>query len=100
MKFWLEIQRLSGIDRRGINPGTTAGIAEGACPGCGAEPFLVQGHGTEAMGGGVYRVAGTAACCGDSVGYVFAEEQTLFGAEEDRAMSTFARCRVYGGELR
>lgn len=100
MKFWLEIQRTSGIDRRDLKPENEIGVATGACPGCSATPFLVQGHGIEPMGGGIFRAAGTAKCCGDSVGYIFAEEETIFGAEEDRAMGVFARPRVYGGGLR
>jgi hypothetical protein len=99
MKFWLEIQRANGIDRRDITPANDVGIADGTCPGCGATPFLVQGHGIEATGG-LYRAAGTAKCCGDSVGYLYAEEQTIFGAEEDRAVLSFGRARVYGGGLR
>jgi hypothetical protein len=100
VRCWLESQRSGGIERRDIKPENDVGVAEGACPGCGANPFLVQGHGIEAVGGGVYRAGGTAKCCGDSVGYLYAEEQTIFGAEEDRAVIEFGRARVYGGGLR
>lgn len=50
MKLWLEIQRTSGVDRRDIKPDGMVGIASGACPGCGAEPFMVQGHGRSRNG--------------------------------------------------
>lgn len=96
MKFWLEIQRRNDIiDRREITPGVLCGEAEGRCPGCGAVPFLVAGVGAEPQGGGVYRAGGRSQCCNEAVGFIFAKEETIFGAEEDRAMGEFARCRVY-----
>lgn len=92
MKVWLEIQRVSGIERRAIKPDGPRGIAEGACPGCGAAPFIVQGHGRHRHSRDTFRAAGTAKCCGDSVGYIYANVSTLFGLEEDEAvLNGFAR---------
>lgn len=96
MKFWLEIQRRGDvIDRRAIIAAPIVGTADGSCPGCGVTPFLVQGCNAGLIAAGLYRAGGYCRNCGDAVGYIFAEEQTVFGAEEDRAMSEFARCRVY-----
>lgn len=96
MRFWLEIQRRSGeIDKREIEPSAIHGEAEGRCPGCGSLPFLVAGIGVESMGGGVFRAGGKCVGCDDSVGYIFAKEETLFGTEEDRAVLEFGRGRVY-----
>lgn len=101
MNIWLEINRSTGIDCREIKPDGVAGIASGACPGCGASPFLVQGHGRSRNGSSdTYRAAGTAKCCGDAVGYIFAKVDTLFGLEEDEAVMLNGRSRVYGGEVR
>ena len=86
MKVWLEIQRLSGIERRVVKPEGTNGIAEGACPGCGTAPFIIQGRGRHRHSRDTFRAAGTAICCGDSVGYIYAKTNTLFGLEEDEAV--------------
>lgn len=100
MKLWLEIQRTSGIDHRDIKPDGVVGVASGICPGCGTEPFLVQGHGRSRHGSAhTYRAGATAKCCGDSVGFIFAQPETLFGLEEDEAVLN-GRARVYGGEVR
>lgn len=97
MSFWLEIQRITGIDRRDVTPLPEGklGLADGQCPGCGAEPFHVQGSDLESLSADTFRANGRAACCGDAVGYLYARRDTLFGAEEDRAMLTFGRPRVY-----
>lgn len=94
MKIWLEIQRSTGIDRRQVTPDGTHGIATGVCPGCGATPFMVQGHGRHRHTHDTLRAAGTATCCGDSVGYIYAKMDTLFGLEEDEAVLN-GRARVY-----
>lgn len=94
MKFWLEIQRTSGIDRRSITPSDHFGTVEGACPNCGADLFRVQGVASR-LDSQTMRSGGVALCCGDHVGWIFAERETIFGAEEDRAVLEFARCRVY-----
>jgi len=56
----LEISRSTGIDVRQIrqSPGTTVGVADGACPGCGTEPFLVQGGGATRFSDDTYRAQG------------------------------------------
>lgn len=89
----LEIHRTTGIERRNIDPQGHVGVAEGACPGCGATPFLVQGQGAHAVNRDTLRANGIAKCCGDAVGYVFARVDTFFGLEEDIAVR--ARARVY-----
>lgn len=98
-RFWLEIQRRDGIDRREVQPlrEPKLGIAVGACPGCGAVPFHVQGGGMEPVDADTIRAQGRAACCGDPVGYLYARTPTIFGAEEDRAMldKDHQRARVY-----
>ena len=95
MKIWLEIERSAGIDRRNVKPDGTRGIATGACPGCGAAPFLVQGHGRHRHTRDTFRAAGRAMCCGDAVGYLYAKADTIFGLEEDEAVLN-GRGRVYG----
>ena len=92
MRVYLEIQRRSGIDRRNV---TSDGIADGACPGCGAVPFAIKCS-TPRIESDTRSVAnGRCADCNDPVGYVYVERSTIFGAEEDRAMLEMARCRVY-----
>lgn len=100
MRIWLEIQRTAGIDHRDIKPENDIGIADGACPGCNAEPFLVQGQGAERYTADTLRANGIAKCCGDPVGFIYAERDTIFGEEEDQNVTTFARARVYGGQVR
>lgn len=97
MNVHLEIQRESGIDRRSVRsePGAPVGVAEGACPGCGATPFLVHGEGLTRHTTDTYRANGRAKCCGDAVGYLYAKVDTLFGIEEDDAVLRFGRARVY-----
>lgn len=94
MNVWLEIQRATGTDRRQVMPNGTHGIARGVCPGCGATPFMVQGHGRHRHTHDTFRAAGTAKCCGDSVGYIYAKANTLFGLEEDEVVLN-GRARVY-----
>lgn len=107
--MWLEIERRSGIDRRTCaKPYTREGvpweaapyvIAEGVCPGCGAECFRVRGCGIvnadEPPGAGqAYKAGGRCVDCGEAVGWLYTEIETLFGLEEDRAV-LHGRCRVY-----
>jgi len=94
MNIWLEIQRSSGIDRRKVEPDGPNGIVEGACPGCGATPFIVQGRGRHRHSRDTFRAPGVATCCGDSVGYIYAKANTLFGLEEDEAVLN-GLARVY-----
>lgn len=102
MKSWLEIQRQSGIDRREVHPlpnNPAIGVADGACPGCGGAPFLVQGSdlriSTRVAPEQLYQSNGRSRCCGEAVGYLYAEASTIFGLEEDRAVLKFGRARVY-----
>lgn len=97
---WLEIQRESGIERRNVvahADARTLGVTEGACPGCGAEPFLIRASSPQIHAPQTLRGNGHAVCCGDPVGYVYATKDTLFGLEEDRAMLSpdHQRARVY-----
>lgn len=100
MSTWLEIQRLSGIDRREVEPQGAHGFAAGACPGCGAEPFLVVGSALPRLDLNVMRSGAIAKCCGDHVGFLFHETDTIFGEEEDAAVIVHGRARVYGGTIR
>jgi hypothetical protein len=94
---WLEIQRSTGVDKRAVRSerGSPVGTADGACPGCGTEPFLVQGDGLRRHTHDTYRANGRSKCCGDAVGYLFAKTDTLFGLEEDDAVLRHGRARVY-----
>jgi hypothetical protein len=98
VKAWLEINRESGVDKRAVSAtrGSPVGLADGACPGCGTVPFLIQGHGVEIHSRDVLKSPSTAKCCGDPVGYVYAQADTLFGLEEDFAVLVHGRARVYG----
>jgi hypothetical protein len=98
VRLRLEIQRANGVDIRKVSPSTSEaryGCAEGACPGCGAIPFYVAGSGPTIHSRDTWRANGHAVCCGDPVGYLYAEVDTLFGTEEDRTMLEFGRARVY-----
>ena len=96
MTVYREISRHSGDERRAITTGHNpqAGLAEGACPGCGVSPFLVVGAGLF-RDGRRWKSAGKCVACGDNVGWIFAEADTIFGEEEDRAVIEHARGRVY-----
>lgn len=98
MSVYLEIERHSGNERRGIKTdpgGSQAGLVEGACPGCGVEPFLVVGAGLIREGRN-WKSGGKCCACHDNVGWIIAEPDTIFGAEEDRAVLVHGRARVYG----
>lgn len=96
MSCFLEIERHSGNERRGVStdPTSQAGIAEGACPGCGITPFRVVGAGLFRIPRG-WKSGGKCVACGDSVGWVFIEAQTIFGTEEDERVLRHGRARVY-----
>jgi hypothetical protein len=94
MRIWLEIQRTTGVEHREITPDGARGIATGLCPGCGATPLVVQGHGRHRYTRDTFRVDGTALCCGDPVGHIYATMDTIFGLEEDEAVLN-GRARVY-----
>jgi hypothetical protein len=88
---WLVIQRDTGEDRRSVDED---GIADGACPGCGTDPFAVQTHPPEPYDSHTVRGGGCCVRCGDAVGWVYADAPTIFGAEEDDAV-LHGRPRVY-----
>lgn len=93
----LEIQREHGIDVRTLHtiPGADRARADGACPGCGVAPFYVAGCGMHRHSRDTYRAGGRSVCCGESVGWIYAVVDTLFGTEEDQAVLN-GRARVYG----
>lgn len=101
MKVWLEIQRAAGIETREVTVhrdpffGSEHGIAEGACPGCKAQPFRIHGHGIERFGAETVRAGSRCMSCKDPVGWCYARPDTLFGLEEDHAVLSHARARVY-----
>ena len=96
MSIYLEIERHSGDERRDVVSSQNAqvGIAAGTCPGCGVAPFRIVGAGLFREG---YRwkSGGKCVACQDSVGWIYAEPDTIFGEEEDRAMLVHGRPRVY-----
>lgn len=87
MSVRLEIERLSGIDHRHVS---NDGVADGACPGCGVEPFRIVTPPPEDG-----RAGGRCVACNDAVGWVYVTPDTIFGEEEDRNMIQMARGRVY-----
>jgi hypothetical protein len=96
MTCWLDIQRATGIDRREVKPGGHIGTASGACPGCGIEPFHVQGSSPHRMPDDrTIRSGGHCVTCGDAVGWLYAQPDTMFGLEEDERVLN-GRARVYG----
>jgi len=94
----LEICRSSGIEGRYLL--SADGTVEGACPGCGIEPFRIVTHAPEPFGHGALRAGARCRACNDAVGWFFTNERTptLFGAEEDAAVLLHGRARVYGME--
>lgn len=93
--FYLEIQREPGIDRRAIRKLDDALAADGKCPGCGAQPFVLRLSGEHIHDRDTLRFNGRCAKCGDPVGYCYRRVETIFGLEEDRAVLAFGRARVY-----
>jgi hypothetical protein len=96
VKAWLEINRSDGsIDRRELVPHDNYAEADGACPGCGATPFQVAGHqGAQRLTDNrTLRAGGRCLSCGDAVGYLYAQPDTIFGLEEDARVRE--RARVY-----
>ncbi len=95
MRVWLEIQRESGLEKRPLTARGTHGESAKPCPGCGIAPLMVRGtNPTLLPDDKTIRSGGVAMCCGDSVGYMFARPDTLFGLREDSVMLN-GRCRVY-----
>lgn len=101
---WLEIERglvVRRIERREVQPMGGHGLVEGACPGCDVTPFRIVGQRVDEDEPDVRKSGAYCVDCRDPVGYVYARgwDGTIFGAEEDRAMTTMARARVYGMEV-
>lgn len=95
MSYYLEINRSTGIERRDVKPAGHVGIASGECPGCGATPFCVQGSSPRRMPDDrTIRSGGRCVSCGDAVGYLYAQPDTIFGLEEDERVM-HGRARVY-----
>jgi hypothetical protein len=91
----LEIERASGIDGRYVS---RDGTVEGACPGCGSNPFRIATHPAEDFGHGCLRAGARCRACNDPVGWFYtqAKAPTIFGEEEDRNILQYGRARVYG----
>lgn len=95
MKTYLEIERASGrVEQRNVTPDGSTGIAFGECPSCKASPFRVQGCGVERVDDRTVRAGGRCVDCGEAVGWIYHEPDTLFGVEEDQAV-LHGRPRVY-----
>lgn len=95
-KFWLEINRADGsIEKRPVRPQGHIGVVEGACPGCGAEPFHIQGGSIEAHSRDVVRSGSRCTACDEAVGWAYGKVSTVFGVEEDLRMTRDSRARVY-----
>ncbi len=100
---WLEIERgvvVTRIERRAVTPQGSRGLVEGACPGCGITPFLVVGCDVPNDDPETRKSGGRCVACKDPVGYIYARGygSTIFGREEDDAVITHGRARVYGLE--
>ncbi|HEX6051790.1 MAG TPA: hypothetical protein VFZ21_21125 [Gemmatimonadaceae bacterium] len=93
---WLEINRADGsVERRDVRPAGPVGIAAGSCPGCCTKPFEVRGGGPQRLPDDrTIRSGGRCVACGEAVGYLFAQPDTLFGLEEDERV-LHGRPRVY-----
>jgi hypothetical protein len=100
MNCWLDIERSGGIDRRDVDvhPQGLYGTADGACPGCHAEPFRIQCEPIEPVDSHTDRAGGRCMNCNDPVGWVYCDRSTIFGREQDREVIEFGRARVYGLE--
>lgn len=100
MRCWIEIQFADRTERHEVRPdpdNSELGIVDRGCPGCTAYPLVVRASSPTIAAGhpDAIRGNGHARCCGDPVGYVYAKRDTLFGLEEDRAVLSFGRARVY-----
>lgn len=69
-------------------------LTEMDCPGCG-EKVRAQGGGMHIESHDTYAASARCAC-GESVGTLRVEMSTLFGLEEDEAVTKHGRARVYG----
>ena len=100
MKQWLEIQfanRTEKHELRADPDNREIGIVNRGCPGCHAFPLALVASSPQIAHGktDTLRANGHTKCCGDQVGYVYQQQETLFGLEEDQAVLRFGRARVY-----
>ena len=100
-KQWLEVHFTDRVEKREIRPdpdNAQLGVTDSACPNCTTSPLVVRASSPtiDTNRADTLRGNGYAVCCGDPVGYVYAQRQTIFGLEEDRDVLQFGRARVYG----
>jgi hypothetical protein len=103
-KIWIRLHTRDGSERtaplRLPAPDEEAAEVVGyGCP-CGARPLRVKGTGRRPAASAdlardTYEADAVSACCGGSVGTIYAQVDTLFGLEEDEAVLAYGRCRVY-----
>lgn len=86
MKTTLTVQH---DDVRKVQPIDEHAIAEGACPKCKHDPFLVAGTGQSVESHDTYRADAVCLSCKERVGVLRVQVETIFGVEEDE--------RVQGG---
>lgn len=69
---------------------------ESDCPRCSAKgPTYVGGKGMRIASHDTYQADGVALCCMKPLGIITAYMSTLFGLEEDEAVTVRGRARVY-----
>jgi hypothetical protein len=72
-----------------------------ACPNCRkAAPLRVLGRAKRIESHDTYAAEAIALCCGTTIGVVRVKVETLFGLDEDEAVLTDGRARVYGEGVR
>jgi hypothetical protein len=104
MKQWLEIQFADRVEKHELRADPEnrgLGIVNRGCPGCHAFPLVLTASSPTIAHGkpDTMRANGHTKCCGDPVGYVYQQQDSLFGLEEDRAVLQFGRARVYGNTM-
>ena len=99
----MRVELLIGDERHAFTPilsdcEPAIARAECACPNCGHDLAIV-GKGRRRVGD-VHIADAYCIRCHDEVGTVEARPESIFGEEEDEAVLTHGRARVYGGGLR
>jgi endogenous inhibitor of DNA gyrase (YacG/DUF329 family) len=105
-RIWLVIERESDNETRTVTPGPNGlyGVVEGTCPGCevalGRKPqseFRIATGPRIIVSRDTAKYGARCTTCNDAVGWTYAQFETLFGLEEDRAMldRDHQRARVY-----
>lgn len=75
--------------------GADHAVVEGACPSCEATPFKVGGTGRRPSADDrAWEADAVSLCCGQEVGLLRAEPNTLFGVREDERVSRMG-VRIY-----